>query len=85
MMTVSNSLPGEWGDLTQWTTAALAAKSAAPFTIFTSATLALWTASGMSVYGGHKLKQAVQPERLQRAAAIIFLAVGIAFFVNIRF
>jgi putative Ca2+/H+ antiporter (TMEM165/GDT1 family) len=67
----------EWGDLTQLATAALAAKYAAPFTIFVSATLALWAVTGLGVFVGHTARRAVQPHFLQKAAAVTFALVGV--------
>ena len=68
----------EWGDLTQLATAALAAKYPAPFTIFVSATLALWAVTGIGVFIGHSARRALQPKLLQRIAAVTFAGVGIA-------
>jgi putative Ca2+/H+ antiporter (TMEM165/GDT1 family) len=67
----------EWGDLTQLATAALAAKYAAPLTIFVSATVALWTVTALSVVIGHTARRIVQPKLLQQIAAITFALVGI--------
>ena len=67
----------EWGDLTQLATAALAAKYAAPFTIFTSATLALWSVTAIGVLLGRTARRALEPKLLQKVAAITFALVGI--------
>jgi putative Ca2+/H+ antiporter (TMEM165/GDT1 family) len=72
----------EWGDLTQLATAALAAKYAAPLTIFTSATLALWAVTALSVLIGHTAKRIVQPKLLQQIAAITFALVGIGLLLS---
>ena len=72
----------EWGDLTQLATAALAAKYAAPVTIFVSATLALWAVTGLSVIIGHTARRAMQPKLLQQIASIIFALVGIALLIT---
>jgi putative Ca2+/H+ antiporter (TMEM165/GDT1 family) len=74
----------EWGDLTQLATATLAAKYAAPVTIFVAATLALWAVTGVGVGVGHFAKRAVQPRFLQRLAAITFGAVGIVLLVRAK-
>ena len=73
----------EWGDLTQIATAALAAKYRAPWTIFSSATLALWTAAGLAVAAGRWAKNRVSAAVLQKAAAIAFLGAGLFFLFRI--
>lgn len=66
----------EWGDLTQLATATLVAKSHAPITIFTSATLALWAVTAIAVIVGNKAKHLISPKLLQRIAATAFVVVG---------
>jgi len=66
----------EWGDLTQLATATLAAKYNAPFTIFTSSTLALWAVTAIGVMIGSRVKNMINPQLLQRAAAGAFGVVG---------
>lgn len=68
----------EWGDLTQFSTAALEAKFRSPGTIFVSATLALWAVTALAVAIGHRSKRYVHPAALQRAAAGVFALVGAA-------
>lgn len=72
----------EWGDLTQLATAALVAKAQAPFTIFTAATLALWTVTAIGVIVGSQMKDRIQPQLLQRVAASAFAVVGIGMLVK---
>lgn len=67
----------EWGDLTQFSTAALVAKFGAPGTIFCSAVLALWAATGLAVILGAKMKDWLKPAALKKAAAICFALVGL--------
>jgi putative Ca2+/H+ antiporter (TMEM165/GDT1 family) len=74
----------EWGDLTQLATAALAAKYAAPITIFISATLALWSVTGLGVLIGHTAGRAVRPKLLQQIASIALALVGIALLMSSR-
>lgn len=74
----------EWGYLTQLATAALAAKYAAPFTIFIAATLALWLVTGIGVIVGHNARRTIQPKALQRIAAIAFAVVGVVLLVSTR-
>jgi len=74
----------EWGDLTQLATAAMAARYAAPLTIFVSATLALWAVTGIGVVVGHSVRDKIEPKLLQRAAALMFVAVGIWLLLSSR-
>ncbi len=67
----------EWGDMTQLATAALMAKTKHPLTIFLASTSALFAASGILVYIGHKAKKVIQPQLLQKIAAVAFGIVGI--------
>jgi Ca2+/H+ antiporter, TMEM165/GDT1 family len=67
----------EWGDLTQLATAAMAARYAAPVTIFMSATLALWAVTGIGAYVGHSVRHRIEPRLLQRIAAAAFVGVGV--------
>ena len=66
----------QWGDPSQLATAALAAKSGAPWTVFLAATLALWAVTGLAVAVGHLAKKAVQPAVLQKAVSLVFACVG---------
>lgn len=72
----------EWGDLTQLATATMAAKYAAPLTILTAATLALWSVTAIGVAAGHFAGRALDPRSLQRLAAVVFAAVGLYFFLR---
>lgn len=72
----------EWGDLTQLATAALVAKEQSPFTIFTAATLALWSVTAIGVIVGSQMKDRLQPQLLQRVAASAFAVVGIGMLVK---
>lgn len=74
----------EWGDLTQLATATLAAKYAAPLTIFVSATLALWAVTGLGVSAGHFARNAVQPKYIQRLASIAFAIAGLILLIRTR-
>ena len=68
----------EWGDLTQVGTAALAAHYAAPVTVFTGATLALWSVVALAVLLGNRAAQTLPPERTKQIAAVVFVGVGVA-------
>jgi putative Ca2+/H+ antiporter (TMEM165/GDT1 family) len=67
----------EWGDITQLATATIAAHEHAPVTIFTSATLALWTVTGLGAALGHGAKKSIHPEKLKKFAAAAFALVGL--------
>jgi putative Ca2+/H+ antiporter (TMEM165/GDT1 family) len=66
----------EWGDLTQFSTAALAAKTLSPWTIFAAAVLGLWCAIGLAGWLGKKAGTAFDQRVLQRVAAGAFACVG---------
>jgi putative Ca2+/H+ antiporter (TMEM165/GDT1 family) len=68
----------EWGDLTQFATAAFAAHERAPILVFASATLALWAVAGIAVLIGHRAAKVLDPRVTKRVAATLFLAVGVA-------
>ena len=72
----------EWGDLTQLATATLSAKYHSPLTIFTSATLALWAVTALSVIVGSHLKHRVRPKVLQTVASSAFAIVGFLFLIK---
>jgi Ca2+/H+ antiporter, TMEM165/GDT1 family len=67
----------EWGDLTQLSTIAFAAKFQAAPTIFIAAALALCTVSALGIFLGHTLKKILPQELLKKLAAAVFAAVGI--------
>ncbi|HXX66510.1 MAG TPA: TMEM165/GDT1 family protein [Polyangiaceae bacterium] len=69
----------EWGDLTQLATAAMAARERAPLLVLTASTLALWCVVAIAVTIGHRASKAFRRDRLQKAAAGVFAAVGVAF------
>jgi putative Ca2+/H+ antiporter (TMEM165/GDT1 family) len=68
----------EWGDLTQFGTAGLAARHRMPVTVFCAATLALWCVVALAVFVGHRAGKLLDPERTKKIAAVIFAAVGLA-------
>jgi len=74
----------EWGDLTQVGTAALAARYRQPFTVGIAATLALWCVVALAVFLGGRLGQVLKPALMQKVAAVVFAAVGIALLVGQR-
>ncbi len=66
----------QWGDPTQLATAALAARAAAPGTVFLASVAALWTVSGLAVLVGHSSKGKIDSRVLQKVSALVFAAVG---------
>jgi len=69
----------EWGDLTQLATATLVAKYGEPLIIFVVAVLALWAATAVAVFAGRVAKSYFSEKVLNRAAAILFAAIGVYF------
>ncbi len=68
----------EWGDLSQLATAALAAKNGRPLTVFLGASAALASVTAVAVTVGHGMKGRFHPRTVRRAAAVLFVAVGLA-------
>jgi putative Ca2+/H+ antiporter (TMEM165/GDT1 family) len=66
----------EWGDLTQFATAAFAAHEKAPLIVFTAATLALWAVTAIAVLIGNRAAKFLDPHITKRVAAVLFAAVG---------
>ena len=65
---------GEWGDITQITTANLAARYGDPLSVGTGALLALWSVAALALSVGRGLVQRV-PARLVRRITGVILAV----------
>ena len=65
---------GEWGDITQITTANLAARYRDPLSVGTGALLALWSVSALALTVGRGLVQRI-PARLVRRFTGVVLAV----------
>jgi len=72
----------EWGDLTQLSTAAFAAKYKSPVTLFIAATLALWAVTALAVLIGHRAKTILHPRVLQRVASIAFAVVALILLIG---
>ncbi len=68
----------EWGDLTQFSTAALAARYQSPWLVFAGATLGLWAVCAAAVAAGSRAKATLRPEVLQKLAAGAFALAGLA-------
>jgi putative Ca2+/H+ antiporter (TMEM165/GDT1 family) len=63
---------GEWGDITQVTTANFAAHYQQPLIVAVAAVAALWTVSGLAVFVGPKVLGRI-PERWVRIAGAVAL------------
>ena len=68
----------EWGDLTQFATAAFAAHERAPWVVFAASTLALCAVAGIAVRVGHHAGKTLDQRVTQKIAAALFVAVGVA-------
>jgi putative Ca2+/H+ antiporter (TMEM165/GDT1 family) len=66
----------EWGDITQLTTANLAARYD-PLAVFAGATLCLWAVAAAAVSVGAKSLDLIPIAWVQRITAIIMLGLGI--------
>ena len=68
----------EWGDLTQLASVTLIARwPKDAWTVFAASTLALWLCSALMIWIGRKARKMFNPVPLQKAAALVFAAVGI--------
>lgn len=68
---------GEWGDVTQITTANFMARYKDPLIIGVAALGALWSVSALAVFGGAKLLQRVPIRWVRRAGAVALTSLGI--------
>jgi Ca2+/H+ antiporter, TMEM165/GDT1 family len=68
---------GEWGDITQITTANFVARYSDPLIIGVAALAALWTVSALAVFGGAKLLQRVPMRWVRLAGAVALTGLGI--------
>jgi Ca2+/H+ antiporter, TMEM165/GDT1 family len=66
----------EFGDLTQITTAGLAARFHDPYGVGIGATLALWTAAAVAVLVGWRLLKFIRVSWLTRGAAVVMLVLA---------
>jgi putative Ca2+/H+ antiporter (TMEM165/GDT1 family) len=73
----------EWGDLTQLGTAALAARYKSPLTVFSAATLALWSVAALAVLVGNRAGALMDPQVTKRVAAVVFLVLGVALIIGV--
>ena len=68
---------GEWGDITQITTANYAAKYHDPWSVGIGALLGLWAVTALAVTAGTKALTLVPPKILQRVTGTVLLIFGI--------
>jgi putative Ca2+/H+ antiporter (TMEM165/GDT1 family) len=73
----------EWGDLTQLGTAALAARYRAPGTVFLAASIALCAVAALAVFLGNRLSALIHPRHTQRAAAVVFVLLGLGLVLGV--
>ncbi|SNQ50014.1 putative membrane protein [Frankia canadensis] len=67
----------ELGDLTQISTANLAARFDAPVAVWLGAVLALWTVAGLAIAGGRGLLRLIPISMITRIAAAAFLVLAV--------
>jgi putative Ca2+/H+ antiporter (TMEM165/GDT1 family) len=68
----------EWGDLTQFATAAFAARYAAPVAVFLGATAALWSVAGLAAVVGDRAGHLLSASVTQKVASALFAVIGVA-------
>jgi putative Ca2+/H+ antiporter (TMEM165/GDT1 family) len=72
----------ELGDKTQLATLSLSAGSASRWTVFAGAALALVATSAIAVIAGEAVGRTVSPHWLRRAAGVVFLVLGLVYFLG---
>jgi putative Ca2+/H+ antiporter (TMEM165/GDT1 family) len=71
----------EWGDLTQLATASLAT-TRPPLSVLLGASLAMISVSAIGVVAGRALLRVLPERLLHRAAAVVFAALAVLFFIT---
>ena len=66
----------EWGDITQFAIAAIAAREHHPSLVFWASNLALWAVSGVGIILGSLLKKSIPARALEKIAGAVFIGVG---------
>jgi putative Ca2+/H+ antiporter (TMEM165/GDT1 family) len=74
---------GEWGDITQVTTANLAARYADPLSVGVGAVLALWTATALALTVGRGLLRRLPTHLVRRLAGLILVALAVFTLVEV--
>jgi Ca2+/H+ antiporter, TMEM165/GDT1 family len=67
---------GEWGDLTQITTANLAARYHDPFSVGLGALLGLWAVAALAIGAGRGLMRVIPLTLVRRIAGLVFLTLA---------
>ena len=67
---------GEWGDITQLTTANLAARYGDPLSVGVGALLALWTVAALAIVAGQGLLRLIPVRLVRRLAGLAFLTLA---------
>ncbi len=67
----------EWGDASQFATAALSARFSAPVWVGLGSWLALCTVAGIAVLLGAKIRDRIRPHLVQRVAGVVFAAFAL--------
>lgn len=75
-------LLAEMGDKTQLAALTLAAKTQRPWEVFAGASLALVVVSGLGVMLGSVLGAYLPAMLIKRAAAVVFIAIGVLMLVG---
>jgi putative Ca2+/H+ antiporter (TMEM165/GDT1 family) len=73
---------GEWGDITQITTANYAAKYHDPWSVAIGALLALWAVTGLAIVVGRRALTLVPARVLQRTTGVVLLGFAIFSFAS---
>jgi Ca2+/H+ antiporter, TMEM165/GDT1 family len=73
---------GEWGDITQITTANYAARYHDPFSVALGAVLGLWTVTALAIFVGTKTLGLIPQIILQRLTASILVIFAILSFIS---
>lgn len=74
----------EFGDLTQFTIAAMQAKLDAPVPVFVASWLGLVTAAFLAVVVGSRVARLLDPARLQKIAAVVLAALGVGVLLGLN-
>jgi len=67
----------EWGDLTQFAIAAVAARERAPIMVLSASLTGIWSVCAIGTLIGTSLKKAVSETLLEKCAGVLFVMIGI--------
>jgi Ca2+/H+ antiporter, TMEM165/GDT1 family len=74
---------GEWGDITQVTTANVAARYGDPLSVGVGAVLALWTAAALALTVGQGLLRRLPARLIRRFAGLVLVALTVLTLVEV--